>query len=101
MAEDHWSRAFGSQGGRVRRFPEILLHCITTIKIDPLRGDPRFEALVQKVVGAEHSNEHAGLMMIASRTIQRTKVDRVVRAFELVSQGVSVRHISHRKAEPR
>jgi hypothetical protein len=24
---------------------------ITWIKVDPLRGDPRFEALVQKVVG--------------------------------------------------
>jgi hypothetical protein len=25
-------------------------------KLDPLRGDPRFEGLVQKVVGVEHKS---------------------------------------------
>jgi len=54
--------SLGNRGEAVRWLEQAVADhdgwSITWIKVDPsldpLRGDPRFEALVQKVVGAEH-----------------------------------------------
>jgi len=54
--------SLGNRDEAVRRLEQAIADheslSITLIKVDPmfdpLRGDPRFEALVQKVVGAEH-----------------------------------------------
>jgi serine/threonine protein kinase/Tfp pilus assembly protein PilF len=54
--------SLGNRDEAIRRLEQAIADheslTITMIKVDPkldpLRGDPRFEALVQKVVGAEH-----------------------------------------------
>jgi adenylate cyclase len=47
-AIDYFERAYRDRAG-----PEISGIKVDPM-LDPLRGDPRFEALVQKVVGPEH-----------------------------------------------
>jgi tetratricopeptide (TPR) repeat protein len=54
--------SLGNRDEAIRRLEQAIADheslTVTLIKVDPmldpLRGDPRFEALVQKVVGVEH-----------------------------------------------